>query len=666
MLEAYSVAVRISLVNNVTSGLLGISSAFARVHGDAAKLRSELNAIKLTMLTGGAMAGAGFLGLGMISKTLPDAKEYARQIALMNAAGMKQAEIQRAIAASWSLSTRSVKAGGVPTATATSNLEAVRELRTVFGTTEEALRFLPSAQRLAYILQSVRGGDVKGEVQGAARALDLRNATTSQAAAEQQANLMTQAIVASGGVLTAKDFASTFKYGRTATLGWSNEFAYRILPSLMQELKSGGGAGAGGGPGNPLMSAYSAVVQGTVPQKALGVWSQLGLLDRSKVEWTKAGEAKGLRPGAISRSDLFIENPYLWTQTVLRPALERAGHDTEKEQRQVLGYLFPNRTAGAVMSTMLFQSRAIERDRRMFGIAKGLDAYQSLVANDPNAADAMLAAQWKNLLTVIGYEILPVVVSGTLRLIDGLRGLVKFSRDHPNLTKTLVVGFAALSAAMAFGGTVLLLNGAFRGLALAFRLFGAAAMLPSLTKGMIGLAGAFKTFAAAEMTVMGVSGPASAALAGLGASIAGFLATLGMVALPAAGAVGLAMYENARDKRILANPDAANPYDRAFLQKRLQGEARIRRFFGMSSDVQESGLSKLAPKRGSTPTVSPFVSFAQQGQQGGGVGAVYMDSRRVGDIVFGGAASQMGGVRAPVGRHDPRATPSSPAGVYRK
>lgn len=640
MWEAYSVAVRVGLNNQVTSGLIGMSTAFMRVNHDARALQGELNKIKLMGVTGAVVGGAGFMGLNLISKTLPDAKEYAHQLAQMNIAGMKQAEIARSINAAWALNRT------VPTSTAAQNLEAVRELRTVFGSTDEAIKWLPTAQKLAYILENTAGGAGTSktrakEVQALARALDLRNATTNPAETTLQADLMTKAIVGSGGVLSARDFNSAFKYGRTATLGWSNDFAYKILPSLMQELKTGSGAGAGGGPGNPLMSAYSAVVQGAVPQKALGVWNQLGLLDPSKVVWTKAGEAKGLRPGAISRSDLFIENPYLWTQTVLRPALIRAGHDTEKEQRQVMGYLFPNRTAGAVMSTMLFQSRAIERDRRMFGIASGLGSYEQLMKTDPKAADAALMAQWKNLLTVIGYEILPYVVRGTLALADGLRDLAEWSRRNPNMVKALVLGFAALSGAMAFGGSVMLMATAWKGLSLAFGMLSASKVVAT-AKGMAALGNAALLFPTTGQLLWQFATTAMA----VASTIAGAAALIGGIVTPFAAA-GASVANGARYQRILKDPSRASAADRAWALDYANRNAANYGAQVANKQINAADGRRRQAKWGADALAlsgaSPFVGGGgAAATPTGKLGNVYMDSNKVGEVLADRIAGRLG------------------------
>jgi hypothetical protein len=69
---------------------------------------------------------------------------------------------------------------------------------------------------------------------------------------------------------------------------------------------------------------------------------------------------------------------------------------------------------------------------------------------------------------------MPQLVAGTLKLMGVLRDLSQWAHKHPTLVKALVVGFAALSAAMAFGGMVLLLSAAFSAVALVAPIVGAA------------------------------------------------------------------------------------------------------------------------------------------------------------------------------------------------
>lgn len=463
MFEAYAVGIRLSLLGNVAAGLGGLARQFAQVHGGAVALQAQLNRIKLTLMAGGALAGTGIFGLAMVGKTVNAAKDYVHQLAQMNTAGMTHLEIVRATQAAWNVSRT------VPTTSADEALSTIREFRMVFGDTSHAIENMPAVQKLQAIMSIMRGGKQAGhdEAYVIARALETKGAVRNPQQFLVQADFIAKAIVASGGKIGGADFLSAFKYGRGATPHWSDEFAYTILPTLIQELKAGNGAGGVGGPGSALMSAYAAVVGGTVTQRSLKMWQKLGLLDPSKVEWTKAGEAKGVRAGGIRGWETFQSNPYKFAQEILLPALQRAGFKDDKQMAQALQYLFPNRTAGFVMSQMTMQGWKFERDQRLIKGASGKSAYDQLMRTDPYMAELALQKQWHNMMIVLGYQILPYVIRGTLILVDNLRALGLWFKAHPTLTKALVVGFTALSAALAFSGTVLLLKGAFMAMRLA-------------------------------------------------------------------------------------------------------------------------------------------------------------------------------------------------------
>lgn len=490
LFEAYTVGVRLALTGNVISGLGMISRQFAKTHADAKGLQRQLDKIKLTMMGGGVLFGLGAFGFSMIGKAVKPASEYAHQLAQMRIAGMKNLEIAQATAKAWKI------AAEVPTASAAENLAAIRELRMVFGNTGHAIENVATIQKIQAVLSNVMGGNAGDQAYSLAKALEMKGAVRNPAEFNVQADLITKAIIAGGGKIQAGDFLSAFKYGRAATQGWSDQFAYTILPTLIQEMKSSGGNGGTGGPGNALMSAYAAVVGGTVPQKALKEWQSLGLLDPSKVVWNRVGTAKGLRPGGIAGSDLFQQNPFAWAQTVLLPAMLKKGITDEKNQRQVLQYLFPNRTAGFVMQQMTLQGWKFTRDQKLIGQAKGLAGYNELLKTDPQMAAMALHKQWQNLLATIGYQIMPTLIKATLWLIDALRKLTAWAQRHPTTVKVLTWAFIGLSSALMFGGTVLLLKGAFMGLELVLgksvvaAAVGAARSLTGLA-GILGIIGAY-------------------------------------------------------------------------------------------------------------------------------------------------------------------------------
>ncbi len=451
MFEAYKVGVTLALQNQV-SGVLGfIARDFIKTDREAKKLQTSLKEIKLLGMSGALLGGAGFMGLMAIKGAVKPATEYVHQLQLA-----KIAHIDTAAAAQAAWKTTS----DVITTTAAANVAAIRELRMVFGDTgsaaEEAIRALPTVQRLQAVLQDVRGGNQKDEAYTVAKALEMKGDVQNPARFTTAADLMTKAMVASGGKVGATDFLSAFKYGRSATIGWDDRFTYSILPTLIQEMKSSGGSGGSGGPGNALMSAYAAVVGGTIAQKSLKVWQNIGLLDPSKIVWDKVGSAKGVAPGGIIGSATFQQDPYEWTQKYLVPALAKAGYDTEAKQRQVLQYLFSNRTAGFVMSQMALQGWKFDRDQKLIAQAAGLSAYDQLIKHDPDMAYKALGAQWENLKTAFGLTVVPVLVSFVRSLSTALNSLATFAEHHPTLTKGLMLTFGALSAMATIGGSLMI------------------------------------------------------------------------------------------------------------------------------------------------------------------------------------------------------------------
>jgi hypothetical protein len=485
MFSAYKIGVTVALTNQVSSILGMIGRDFAKTDVEAKRLQATLKEIKLLGASGLLLGGFGFAGLDLVSKLVKPANEYQHQLALMNAAGMTQVEIAKSIGAAWQTTST------VMTSTATQNLAAVRELRMVFrGDTGEAIANMPTVQKLQAVLQSVKGEGAHDEAYTVAKALELKGAVKDPAQFTTQADMMTKAIIASGGKVGATDFLSAFKYGRTATTGWSDEFAYTILPTLIQEMKSKGGSGGVGGPGNALMSVFAAVVGGTVSQKALKLWEQIGLLDPSKEVFTKTGSLKGIRPGGIRGADDFQSNPFDWVQKFLVPALQKHGYGDEKAMREAIQYLFPARTAGFMITQLAMQPWKFTGDQKIINQAQGLGGFNTLIHQDPNMAYMALAAQWDNLKTAFGISVVPILIPMIGKLTGALNDFARWAQRNPALVDGLVYSFTLLSGSLLFSGTVLTLMAAFKSLSLIFTLGGLAPGVLTALGGNLGLAAA--------------------------------------------------------------------------------------------------------------------------------------------------------------------------------
>ena len=295
---------------------------------------------------------------------------------------------------------------------------------------------------------------------------------------------MTRVVQASGGRVTPEMFFSTFKYGRTATLGWDEQFIGGALPRLIEEYAAGGGGGGSGngGPGNALMSAFAKVVQGQMPKKAAEEWQRMGLTPGgiSPIE----GSSETMINGGISSSVLFQKNPYEWTQKVLMPALAAHGITDQNAIIQEISQLFPVRTASDVIAKMGLQGRfhegansPFEKDIRLNQGAMGLPAFDDLIKNDYPMILEAFHTQWKNLLETLGSPLMapggPVIqaMAGVTQAMGSLAAVA--GRNTEGIKSIMNVAGDIGHVVYVVDGALLKLVGAFSGLGNVFSSLGA-------------------------------------------------------------------------------------------------------------------------------------------------------------------------------------------------
>lgn len=480
MFDAYRVAVKLSLVNNVSTGLLGISRQLIGTGKDVDALQAKLSKLKKLTLIGGAMSASGVFGLGMIGNALKPATEYAHQLNIMNMAGLKQKELADAIGDAWK------NTGTVITTTATENLRSLLDLRNVLGSMDEARMALPIVSRIQAVLASSSEGQISGNSKdlaySMAKALDIIGAAQNKQSFERQAELMAKVIIATQGRVTPEAFKSTFQYARQAKYNMTDEFKYGILPSLIQENAASGGGGGGSRGVGPMIAAFHRwAVQGYINKKSLPELQSLGLVDASSALRTTT---EGTTIGGMKYAELAAQNSYEWTQTVLIPALQRKYGEMTKDQMMmhIAAITRGNQLAGGLIGEYAFKPINFQRDQaNIRGTMSTADAYKAALGNDPNLAFKALSSQWENFKVSFTMGVVPVLVPALIKLSHWFNELGVWARENPNLAKNLAIGFTALSASMAFGGTVMLLKAGFSGLGLVLSAGGAGGMVGQVT-----------------------------------------------------------------------------------------------------------------------------------------------------------------------------------------
>ncbi len=408
------------------------------------------------MAAGYVLGGAGRSMLHGFGHTAHAGMEYENQITNMRAAGQTQQEVAGDITQAWKTS------GEVLSSSVVENLKTLRELRYALGDSHHAMTALTGVQQMTTVLQASTGGRLgAAEAFSAAKFLEMRGAASDSARFTQESGYLTNAIVSSGGKVLPRDFLNFSKRaGSTYTAGLSNEFLYAIAPRLMQEQ---GGDGAG----TSLASIGQTVIAGVAGQRSINAFKGAGLINEGGITYNRNGSAKGLNPGAIKGGELFLRDPYAWTQQYLAPVFAGKTHE---ELISGVARMFGNRTAARQITLYLTQQANFEKDRALYHSIQ-TDPFKTLAAANPQVQMMALHAQWDNFTTALGSSMIPIIVPALQAGAAMLNWFARQSRDFPNSTRVAVLAFVTVGVALfALGrvasivGSLQILGAAIRGL----------------------------------------------------------------------------------------------------------------------------------------------------------------------------------------------------------
>ena len=453
MTEAYKVGITIALTNQISRGLFAIKGDLAKTDAQAKKLHATLKEIKLLGIGGAILGGAGYAGLHALGKTLEAAKEYQQAFAQFKSLNLGDAINSQA--------DKFARGASVIGASATDLMQTTRDLTTVLGSYGMASQLAPGFAQLKYANQAVYGGHGldfnESQLRNLERIIEMKGGFKSPQDFLTQASMMQQVIAGTGGMVKPSDYMNFIKTAGVSGRLLSNESFYYGMEPLIQEL---GGNRVGTG----LMSAYNNLSQGRSTVRAAKELMRLGLLDPSMVEYDKVGQVKQIRPGALKDNAGFGANPYQWMQETLLPAMRSKGVTSEQGVLQELGVIFGNRTASSLFSLMFLQQEKIAKNMAMSKNAMGTDDLVKLARTSPQGAEMALGKAWQNLKIASGEALIPIIIPALNKLAEVIRAIGQWVYRHPTMFKTLIYGFAGLSAALLFSGTVLTLKAAFLGI----------------------------------------------------------------------------------------------------------------------------------------------------------------------------------------------------------
>jgi len=450
--EAYSVAVKLSLINHVSAGMALISKSLASTGGDVDKLNAKLASIGKQGAIGAAMF-AGGLGLAsMLKGPLEEAKKFQNETERFRSLGLGDKVTADAVKFASGMNTYGTSIR--------ENLGLLRDAQTVFGDFHEAQMVTPLLAKMKFAnaaLYGDEGGAMKDRAfMDMLKVIEMRGGLASEAEFVKQANMVQRVQTATGGRVGANEYLNFIKTGGVAAKGMKDENFYYAMEPLIQEM---GGQRVGTG----LMSAYQNLVQGRTTQRAANELMRIGMLDPKMVDYDKVGNIKQIKPGAIAGGDLMIADPMKWMQTVMLPAFASKGITEKQAVLNEIGAIFTNRTGSQLFSTMYLQQANIAKNFKLNSGAAGIDELDQNAKKTLTGKLIELDKKWLDLQLKLGDVILPLAI----RAVDGLNVAIKnltvWIDANPGKVKALTYAFMGLAAFLITGGLINMVIAAGRG-----------------------------------------------------------------------------------------------------------------------------------------------------------------------------------------------------------
>lgn len=459
MFEAYSVAVRIRMIDGLTTGLLGFSRLFGRVHGQAAAFHQQLGRIGVTAATGLGFTILGGAMLRAFHEPMEVAARYEQQLVRLRALGNGPR-----ISGQAQHFAENMRVFGV---SRPENLQIMTDAMMVTrGNLHEAEMMAPRIARVQAVLAGMYGEggrETERQLMNLMRSAEFRGGLRSPEVMNQELDVAMRFITMSGNRITPTDLMQFMKFGGVAATQLSPEAVLALEP-LLQET---GGMRLG----TSMQTLYNRLQTGIGMSGMAGTeLMRYGILDRNQVTLTPEGRFRRFNPGAhpLIQADLQRTDFSRWLTDVAFPTMRAHGASDSDMAR--LGILMGGRTGGQIINSYL-RAPELAATARAAGLRSlGIDDAYSLLPSSTIAQAVELHARNEDLKLELGLAALPIMNQALRAMIPLVRSVADFLHANPVATQWLVRLFLALGALVVVAGSIMLISAAFSALSIAFQL----------------------------------------------------------------------------------------------------------------------------------------------------------------------------------------------------
>ncbi len=439
MFEAYSVAVRLRLLDQVTPALLLLSKQFAATSWHATELQRKLTAIKLQVATGAGLFGAGAVIAAPLLYAVDKAAELQKQmigIQIATRGSVKEMDQMRGAIE---------KVAGI---TMFSNIDVAKMAKVIASGTglsaPQVQNLLPVYAKFADVQLLQKGTPYEKSVTDA-----IRLAHTAQHydadSLRNYLDLLTKASFLVPGGLGEVGHALKYSQGIGKTALGIDDENMILLTAMMNRL---------GMPGSRGGTNTIAAMARTIP----GVFGS-GLLTGKSGE---ALQAMGM-VDAQGHSRLFENgkfSPFLWMGR-MGEYVERAfATKPEAIARQEILSNFQHAfgVQGGRVASLLSSPQAIEQFRQIgatFSQFGGVEGYQKKYADESVSQQWMNAkTNFQSAMTEMGYTLLPAATDALKGLNTQLANFTSWITQNQDTVKGFMTGLGVLATALAGAGLV--------------------------------------------------------------------------------------------------------------------------------------------------------------------------------------------------------------------
>ncbi|MBU9823199.1 hypothetical protein J1782_25235 [Rahnella sp. BCC 1045] len=468
-IEAYKVAVKVSLTENVTAGLLAISRKFGDTNKQAQLFQERMAQIGKMTLAGGALVGVGLMitkGLDATIKAANDLVKAQNDFKTLNLTVQENAQVN---------STAQNVSHQILGTTIAGNIRLIQDLHTALGDLHHSIELAPMFAKYESTIGMALGEHAKdGMVNAAARALEHRGGAVVNNPAEFQKELewMSQVQLASKGRVSPKDFLSASQSGKMAYTLLDPQYLYGAFSGLMS-------MNGGFQSGTALMTTFSSLIGGHMDKKAKGFLADLGMSEESvsKDRMTMMKNAmKGMSPedrkiymqslggesllsgGLKPEYVKMFSNPDQLAAVMADKIRARFGKNlTDTEVAEMIAKNF-NRNTGGFLGQHILNAQKLRKDAAIFRHSQDFGAAYDTYLNSPDGAGMALSSAWTNFKAVLGMQLIPMLTSATMGMAKFVDTLSKLAEDHPLLTKFGMYAAAVTAGLTIISGGVMLLG----------------------------------------------------------------------------------------------------------------------------------------------------------------------------------------------------------------